>query len=125
MNKCSILVLALCGLLSACSDSSSGSLSLSPDCQRKFDLAMAYLDKLEATGKFSSEKIDCFRRFEAKMKASEQDPGRNTDPEKVDYSCRATEQVLKRAMIRADEIPNLSQEEFDADWGRITCPGQK
>jgi hypothetical protein len=129
MNKYLTLVLTLCALLSACSDSSSGSIPLSPDCQRSFDVAAAYMDKLEATGRFSSEKIDCYRRLYAKMKAGQQNPAiraaANTDQEAINSSCRTHEQLLKAQIIKADEIPNLSQEEFDADWGRITCPGQK
>jgi hypothetical protein len=129
MNKCLTLVLALCGLLSACSDSSSGSIPLSPDCQRSFDVATAYMDKLEATGRFSPEMIDCYRRLYAKMKAGQQDPAirraAGNTQEAINDSCRIHEQLLKAQMIKADEIPNLSQEEFDADWGRITCPGQK
>jgi hypothetical protein len=128
MNKYLTLVLTLCGLLSTGSDTSSASIPLSPDCQRRFDVAAAYVDRLEATGRFSPEKIDCFRRHYAKMKAAQQDPAiraaaRNTDQEKIDYSCRASERVLRAQTIRArDEIPNLSQEEFDAEWGRIVCP---
>jgi hypothetical protein len=126
MNKYLTLVLTLCGLLSACSDTKSGLIPLSPDCQRRFDVTAAYVDKLESTGRFPPERIDCFRRHYAKMKAAQQDPAiralpQNTDQEKIDYACRASEQVLRAQIIRADEIPNLSQEEFDADWGKIVC----
>jgi hypothetical protein len=126
MNKHLTLALALCGMLNACSDSSPGSIPLSPDCQRYYDVATAYVDKLEATGRFSPERIDCFRRHYAKLKAAQQDPairasGRNTDQEKIDYSCRASVQVLSALMIEVDEIPNLSQEEFNAKWGKIAC----
>jgi hypothetical protein len=130
MNKYLTLVLALCGLLTACSDSSSGSIPLSPDCQRSFDVATAYMDKLEATGRFSSEMIDCYRRLYAKMKAGQQNPanrvaGRNVDQEAIDNSCRIHEQLLSAQIKKADEIPHLSQEEFDAEWGRMACPDQK
>jgi hypothetical protein len=126
MNKYLTLVLTLCGLLSACSDTKSGLIPLSPDCQRNYDVITVYLDKLESTGRFPPERIDCFRRHYARMKALQQDPanhtsGRNADQEKIDYSCRASEKVHRMQMIKADEIPNLSQEEFDADWGKMVC----
>jgi hypothetical protein len=126
MNKYSTLVLTLCGLLSACSDTKTGSIPLSPDCQRNFDVAAAYVDKLESTGRFSPERIDCFRHHYARMKAAQQDPAiralpQNADQEKIDYSCRASEEIHRKLIIRADEIPNLSQEEFDADWGKMVC----
>jgi hypothetical protein len=125
-NKHLIPVLILCGLLSACSGSSPDLIPLSPDCERSFDVATVYVDKLESTGRFSPERIDCFRRHYAWLKAAQQDPanraaGRNADQGKIDYSCRASEKVLSMQIIKADEIPNLSQEEFDASWGKMTC----
>jgi hypothetical protein len=126
MSKYLTLVLTLCSLLSACSDTKSGLIPLSQDCQRNFDVAAAYVDKLESTGRFPPERIDCFRRHYAKLKAARQDQanrasGRNVDQEKLDHSCRVGEEIHRKLIIRADEIPNLSQEEFDADWGKMVC----
>jgi hypothetical protein len=126
MNKHLALDLILCGTLSACSGSSPGSIPLSPDCKRNFEVITAYVDKLEATGRFPPEKIECFRRHYDKMKAAQQDPAiralpQNTDQEKINYGCRASEKIHKMQIEKADEIPDLSQEEFDADWGKIEC----
>ena len=126
MNKHLTLALTLSGLLSACSGSDSSSIPLSPDCERSYDVATAYVDKLEATGRFPPEKIECLRHHYAAQKADHQNPAiralpQNADQEKINFSCRATEQLLSAQIIKADEIPNLSQEEFDADWGKITC----
>ena len=127
MNKHLTLVLTLCGMLSACSAGSSpGSIPLSPECKSRFDITAAYVDKLEATGRFPPERIECFRRHYDKMKAAQQDPAiralpQNTDQERINYGCRAAEQVLRKQIEKADEIPNLSQEEFDATWGKIAC----
>lgn len=89
-------------------------------------MAAAYVDKLEATGRFSPERIDCFRSHYAWLKAAQQDPairasGRNADQEKINYGCRASEQVLKKQIEKANGIPDLSQEEFDATWGKMAC----
>ena len=126
MNKHLTLALILCGMLSACSDSGPALIPLSADCQRNFDVATAFIDKLEATGRFPAERITCFRNRYAKLKAGQQDPaaraaGRNTDQGRIDYSCRASIEVLNLQITKADEIPNLSQEEFDAIWGKIEC----
>jgi hypothetical protein len=121
MNKQLSLPLILCGLLSACSGSSSG--SLSPECESNYDLATVYINKLEATGRFPPDKIECFRHHYAAMKAAAaKAASREADyREKVDYSCRASIQVHKMMIDKAEEIPNLSQEEFDAEWVSIVC----
>jgi hypothetical protein len=123
MNKRLIPVLILCGLLSACSGSSSSSGALSPECERNYDLATVYIDKLEATGRFPSDKIECFRHNYAAMKAATvKSASREADYlARVNNSCRASVESHQMLIKKADEIPHLSQEEFDADWGEMEC----
>jgi hypothetical protein len=123
MNKHLVIILILCGLLSACSDSSSSSGALSPECESNYDLAAVYIDKLEATGKFPPDKIECFRHNYAAMKAAAAKAASREAgyQEKVDNSCRASVQSHQMLIDKAEEIPNLSQEEFDAEWGSIEC----
>jgi hypothetical protein len=126
MNKHLITVLILSGLLSACSGPSSSSIPLSPACQSHFDLATVFVDKLEATGRFPPDQIDCLRHNFAVRTAAHQNPAiralpQNADQEKVDNSCRGGELTLKVEIKKAEEIPHLSQEEFDAEWGKIEC----
>jgi hypothetical protein len=109
-------VLILCGLSSAC--------SLSPECRGYFDLATIYVNKLEATGRFSPDKIDCFRRHYAKLESPYHTlwfHALNPDSEKVNRGCRAGQLATEGLIKKTEEIPNLSQEEFDADWGKMWC----
>jgi hypothetical protein len=123
MNKYWVIVLILCGLLSACSGSSSSSGALSPECESNYDLATVYIDKLEATGRFPPDKIECFRHNYAAMKAATvKAASREADYlVRVNNSCRASAQSHQMLIDKAEEIPNLSQEEFDADWGKMEC----
>jgi hypothetical protein len=129
-NKHLIPVLILCGLLSACSRSSPSDAdfsNMSPECESYHRLYAAYLDKLEATGRFPPDKMACFRRVAKMMLTAyhnRKSSKHSTDDEVVNKSCRGTEQGIRERMQKAEEIPNLSQEEFDAEWGRITCPAQ-
>jgi hypothetical protein len=45
----------------------------------------------------------------------------NSDQEAINRGCRAGQRVMKTLIKKAEEIPNLSQEEFDADWGKMWC----
>jgi hypothetical protein len=127
-NKHLTFVLILCVLLSACSrSSSSGSdfSNMSPECESRFRLYAAYLDKLEASGRFPPGKMACFRRVADMMVTAyhnRKSSKHSTDDEVVNKSCVAFEQFTRGQMQKAEGIPNLSQEEFDADWGRIKCP---
>jgi hypothetical protein len=45
----------------------------------------------------------------------------NQTEEFVNKTCVNFEQFTRGQMQKAEEIPNLSQEEFDATWGRLPC----
>jgi hypothetical protein len=125
MNKHLIPVLILCSLLSACSKSSSSGAdfsNMSPECESRFRLYAVYLDKLEATGRFPPEKIACFRKVADKMvTAYHNRKSLNYTEEYVNKTCVQFEQFTQGQIQKADEIPRLSQEEFDATWGNIAC----
>ncbi|MDR1062567.1 MAG: hypothetical protein LBL48_01285 [Azoarcus sp.] len=126
MNKHLIPVLILSGLLSACSKSSSSGAdfsNISPECESRFRLYAVYLDKLEATGRFPPDKMACFRRVADMMvTAYHNRKSLNYTEEHVNKTCVDFERFTRGQIQKAEEIPNLSQEEFDADWGRIKCP---
>jgi hypothetical protein len=125
-NKHLLSVLILCGgLLSACSRSSSSGddfSNMSPECESRFRLYATYLDKLEATGRFPPDKIACFRRVANMMvTAYHNRKSLNHTEEYINKTCVNFEQFTRGQIQKADEIPNLSQEEFDAEWGSIAC----
>jgi hypothetical protein len=80
----------------------------------------AYLDKLETTGRFSSGTMDCLRRFTDLLRKHHQNPAayQLSDEQSIQV-CRGGQQMVRDAMQKAEEIPNLSQAEFDADWGGV------
>ncbi|MDR0715824.1 MAG: hypothetical protein LBF50_00185 [Azoarcus sp.] len=124
MNKHLMPALILC-VLCACSGASFTDFSnMSQECESAHRLYAAYLDKLETTGRFSSDKMACFRRGHAMMLAAYRNRKSSrypTDEETVNQSCRGLETVTLEQMQRAEDIPSLSQEEFDADWGSMKC----
>jgi hypothetical protein len=124
-NKHLIPVLILCGLLSACSGSSASGAdfsNMSPECESHVRLYAAYLDKLKATGRFPPDKIACFRQVADMMvTAYHNRKSLNYTEEFVNKTCVNFEQFTRGQIQKAEAIHNLSQEEFDADWGRITC----
>jgi hypothetical protein len=112
-------------MLCGCSDADPDRLrvdysSMSPECDGYHRQYAAYLDKLEASGRFSSEKMDCFRH-RAALLVRGYHLNRTPDlEERLNASCReGTKLLLDVMMKKAEEIPNLSQEEFDADWGKM------
>ena len=81
----------------------------------------AYLDKLEATGRFSSGTMECLRRKHATLEYAYHNPAGHHSLEQINQSCRGGQQVVRDTMQKVENIPNLSQAEFDDDWGRM-CP---
>jgi hypothetical protein len=123
MNKY-LIVVTLCVLSSACSKPAS-LIPLSPICESYFKAADDYVDKLEATGRFSSDNIACFRNIYAVRKNAHQNPAMRAraievpGQETIDKGCRAALSGTQILIKKAEIIPNLSQEEFDADWGQM------
>lgn len=124
MNRHLIPVVLACGLLGACSRASPV-VPLVPECQVYFDLQTTYLDKLVATGRFSTELTECLRsRLDAQVKAHQDPKVRalpQNDPVKIANGCRGGHAVMRDLIQKIDDIPNLSQEEFDALWGTLQC----
>jgi len=115
-------IIVLCGTLMACHHDA-GYLPLSKDCKAYLDMRDAYLDKLEASGRFSADKMACFRQHQAAMRAVFHDPStrHGHSEQEIDNTCRAGQKITKREMQRADGIAHLSKEAFDAEWGRAEC----
>jgi len=119
--KYPVFVLIVYGLFRAYSSFSYPDFSgMSSECEDYFRMYVAYLDKLEDTGRFSPDKMACFRRQTAGMMNANRNRASHQE-EAVSNMCRGGQKVVQEIMQKVENIPNLSQEEFDADWGRIEC----
>ncbi|MDR2164061.1 MAG: hypothetical protein LBO79_00130 [Zoogloeaceae bacterium] len=129
MKRHRISLLTLCALLVACSGSETSYPDLSglpPGCVQAHRVYADYLTKLENTGKFSPDQIACERKYHVMMldalhnRKSSPNSG-YVDEETTDKLCGGVEQTARDSMKKAEKIPNLSQEEFDADWKNAVC----
>jgi len=130
MNVRTISMILLCGLLMACRHEA-GILPLSEECKTYFDLEETYLDKLEASRKFSPDEMACFRRDHATRLANFRNPlARNGhSEEEVDRTCRVLLKLTREGMQMVEGLASLSKEQFDANWRGRGCasisPSQK
>ncbi|WP_243043068.1 hypothetical protein [Dyella sedimenti] len=115
-------IIMLCGALMACHHDA-GYLPLSKDCKAYLDMRDVYLDKLEASGRFSADKMACFRQHQAATRTVFHDPStrHGHSEQEIDNTCRAGQKIMQIGIRRADGIAHLSKEAFDAEWGRAEC----
>jgi hypothetical protein len=118
MSKRLTSIVILCGLLGACSSGTPSVVPLSPECEKYLSLDAAYLDKLEATGRFPPDYIACYRRFGDIQRKQHQNPeAYQMTAEQSLQNCRIGQKIKQRLIQESVNIPNMSQEEFDANWG--------
>jgi len=115
-------IIMLCGTLMACRHEA-GILPLSETCKTYFDMEEAYLDKLEASGRFSPGEMACFRRDHAARLATYRNPlARNGhSEEEVDQTCRGWQKLTRENMQMAEGLASLSKEQFDTNWRGTRC----